>query len=114
MDNKVELKDNVIVIDNITVEFSVSTNNVQILNSYKVPKKYFKRILNEIKSRYSDNNVFKNRKIQSMMFEWATHNFCYKINYQRQRTKDVDLNYPQNKMTNIAYNVIGCLVWLFV
>lgn len=48
------------------------------------------------------------------MLEWATHNFCYKINFERNRTKDVDLNYPQEKKVNILYNIVGVLVWLFV
>lgn len=96
------------------INYTVSTNNINIKDSYLVSKKNFKEILNTIKSEYPDNIVFKNRKIKSMMLEWATHNFCYKINFERNRTKDVDLNYPQEKKVNILYNIVGILVWLFV
>ena len=94
--------------------YRVTDNNITIFDSYKVSKKKFKNILNGIKSKNPQNNVFKNRKISGMCLEWVIHNFCYLINFHRERTKDVDLNYPEKTFVKIGYCVIGSLVWLFI
>ena len=96
------------------INYTVSTNNINIKDSYLVSKKKFKEVLNMIKSENPDCEVFKNRTMKSMIREWATHNFCYNINFERNRTKDVDINYPLQKKVKVLYNIVGVLVWLFI
>ena len=96
------------------LDIIVSDNNIKIKDSFKVSKKDFKTILNELRYKYTSNNVLLNRKNCSMKLEWATHNFLYLIGYKRERTKDVDLNYPQKWYINIAYSVLGFFSLLFI
>lgn len=94
-------------------KYIVTKNNVHIEDSYTVPKNQFDRVLGKIKTDNPDCEVW-NRCWWSLKFEWATHNFLYMLHILRSHTKDVDLNYPQPWYINWAYNVIGCLVWVFV
>ena len=49
-----------------------------------------------------------------MCLEWATHNALYACHIARDRTKDCDLNYPQNVFVSVAYTVFGIIVWPFI
>lgn len=83
-----------------------------ILDSYKVRKRDFQKTLNQIKALHGKKKIFE-RSDKSLRREWITHNFCYLIGYQRQRTKDVDLDNPCDK-PEWVYKLIGLLVWLFI
>lgn len=94
--------------------------NIHIENSYAVSKKYFNKVLADREWEAYEHNfeseigVFRNRSQFSMKMEWAVHNFCYAIGYERERTKDVDLDYPQKWYVRIGYAVVGVLVWCFI
>lgn len=97
-----------------------SSNNIKIEDSYCIRKKYFNRFLNRIKILYPNNNVIKHRKLVSLKFEWAVHNFIYgfaeffELDNIMNRCKDVDLNWPQKWYVNWTYNILGVIIWIFV
>ena len=94
--------------------------NIHITDSYKVSKQYFcdtldKRESNaEAKGITEELEVFRNRSRFSLETEWACHNFLYALGIAQERTKDVDLDYPQKWYLRIAYTVGWVLVWLFI
>ena len=96
------------------VQYSLGVGNLHIADSYQIPGRDFKEILTDIKQSNPDAFLFKVRGICGMCLEWATHNFFYKIGFQRERTQDVDLDYPQKWYYRIAYPIIGTVVWLFI
>lgn len=85
----------------------VTDTNIHIKDSYKVSKNDFDFILNDIENQYPDNDVLKNRSRRSLKNEWAVHNFLYLFHIERNRTADVDLNYPQSLIEKILYNAFG-------
>lgn len=96
------------------VRYSLTTSNLHIDNSWKIPGRDFREILNHIKNAERDPFLFKTRNIRGMCLEWATHNFLYKIGFQRERTQDVDLDYPQKWYYRVLYPITGLLVWMFI
>lgn len=100
-----------IIIDGVLYNYQYYPNNVHIENSCNVKKKYFESTLTWIQEKHPDLGVWK-RSIKSLKREWATHNFLYSIGLWKNRTKDVDLNYP-NKWSWL-YNIVGSIVILFI
>lgn len=93
----------------------VSKNNIHIEDSYKVNKKEDMQIvLTDIRADYSleESDVLK-RTDSSLIKEWHVHNVIYNLHLFRTHTKDVDLNYPQSKIIEIAYSVAYFIVSIF-
>ena len=87
----------------------VSKNNIHIENSCEVnTKEDMQIVLTDIRADYSleESDVLK-RTDSSLIKEWRVHNVLYNLHLFRTHTKDVDLNYPQNKIVEIAYYIIG-------
>lgn len=95
------------------MEYYINDTNIHIVDSYKICKKEFETILNNMR-RIFTNQVLENRSNYSLRMEWATHNFLYNMNFEKLRTKDADLNYPLKWYENIIYNLIGPICWLFI
>ena len=93
--------------------YYINDSNINIKNSCKISKKSFQNIINEMRSKYV-NSVLQNRLDYSLKMEWAVHNFLYNLGIQKSRTKDVDLNYPQNWREKLLYNVLGPIAWLLI
>lgn len=93
--------------------YTVSTNNVHIVDSWKVSKRDFSRCLARIESEHSECETW-NRRRWSLRMEWAAHNALYLIGVFRSRTKDVDLNYPLRWWVALGYNTLGALVWVLI
>ena len=86
---------------------TVTSNNIHIKDSYKVTKRSeMKEILYAIQHAKPECNVFK-RNYDSLVSEWRTHNRLYRLGYKRQRTSDVDLNYPLKWYVELAYRILG-------
>lgn len=91
----------------------VNNNNIQILDAYKYSKKEIDNILNFLEFTYPLNTVIKNRTIYSMKMEILTHILFYKLNILKNRTKDVDINYPINKFAELLYICLGSIYSVF-
>lgn len=92
----------------------VTHNNVHIEDSYAYGKTGFEPLLDWIHKMYPNCAVFDNRTMKSLCREWAVHNALYDLHLFRSHTKDVDLNWPIKKWVEIAYNVVGAIVWPFI
>ena len=96
------------------VQYSLTTTNLHIADSYQIPGRDFREVLKDIHIENPDSFLFKARGVCGMCLEWATHNFLYKIGYQRERTRDVDIDYPQKWYYKVGYAIAGALVWPFI
>lgn len=88
---------------------NVSKNNIHIEDSYKVnTREDIQMILNDIRAKHSleECDVLK-RTDKSLINEWCAHNLFYNLHLFRSHTKDVDLNYPQSKITEIVYSIVS-------
>ena len=93
--------------------YKITSHNIHIQNSYKVSKHDFSTILDFLKLRHPDCEVWK-RSSWSLKAEWAVHNALYGLGIARHRTKDVDLNHPLPWYVEGAYIVFGAVVWVFI
>lgn len=92
------------------VEITVSENNINIENSYKITsKKEIREILDYIIT-HCECKVIKHRTLNSMLNEWVAHNNLYILHIARERTGSVDLNYPQEKLVSICYWFLSRIV----
>lgn len=73
--------------------YDITDNNLHIYNSYRVVSSNMYKILLKIR-RYNPESDVWLRSLYSLKNEWIVHNTLYKMNICRDRTKDVDLNYP--------------------
>jgi hypothetical protein len=88
---------------------TTSLNNINIKNSYKVRgRKNIKNVICMLKEKFPENNINKQSTFL-LTQEWAVHNLCYKLNIFRDRTKDVDLNYPKKWYIKFIYSILGFL-----
>ena len=71
-----------------------------------------RKVLKEIRAENGWSEVWE-RTLFSLKMEWICHNFLYLVGYERERTKDVDLDNPCDQ-PEIIYIICGILVWLFV
>lgn len=93
---------------------NIYDNNIQIVDSYKISKHQFDKILDDIVSKYPNHIVIQNRNIKSIKNEWAVHNLLYALHIKRARTESVDINWPVNKYILLLYNVLGPISLLFI
>lgn len=102
-----------IIIDGQLYNYQFTANNLHIENSCKVRKRYFQGSLEWIEEKHPDLDVWKRTK-SSLRCEWAAHNLCYALDIHRDRTKDIDLNYPQKWYVRLAYDIVGALALLII
>lgn len=93
--------------------YSVTENNIHIENSCDILKNNFQGVLSLIKREYPGNKVLENRSVKSMEREWCVHNWCYAHGIAKERTRSVDLNWPQRWWVKAIYAVAGTLLWPF-
>lgn len=99
----------VLYYNDIELKISASKNNIHINNSYKINKrKDIKNVICMLKEKYPKNNINKQSTFL-LTQEWAVHNLCYSLNIFRDRTKDVDLNYPKKWYIKFIYSILGFL-----
>ena len=95
------------------MKYTISNNNLHLIDSYKVSKKRFDGELNRIKAIHPNSDVWKRTRC-SLKLEWATNNGLYALGIKRDRTKDVDINYPLKWYEKVMYSIAGFLVWLLI
>lgn len=95
------------------MEYTVTKHNVHIVDSYKIGKRDFRKVLDEIRAARPGSDVWR-RSIGSLRREWACHNALYRLGIKRSRTRDVDLNYPQNWKARLAYSLLGPLALIII
>lgn len=95
-------------------DYALLYHDLVLYDSYKTRKWDMRFVLRTIRNGATpgETEVFK-RSLFSMKMEWICHNFLYRVGYERERTKDVNLDYPCDR-PEWQYIVCGLLVWLFV
>lgn len=93
--------------------FTITDNNLHIERSYRYYKKSFRDVFDWARTENPASNVWK-RSFWSLEREWATHNALYALGIARERTADVDLNYPQKWYARVGYAIVGTIVWPFI
>lgn len=93
------------------VEYTISKTNLHIVDSHKVGKFKMMGELKSIKKDNPDSKVWE-RCLSSLYLEWICHNFLYMVGYERDRTKDCDLDNPCDH-PEWMYIVGGMVVWPF-
>ena len=90
----------------------VSKNNIHIENSYETKTRNdMQLVLNSIRAHHSlEYCDVLLRTDKSLINEWCAHNAFYNLHLFRKHTKDVDLNYPQYKIVEIAYSIISAFL----
>ena len=94
---------------------NVSKNNIHIEDSCEVnTREDMQMVLTDIRINHSleECDVLK-RTNSSLIKEWFVHNVLYNLHLFREHTKDVDLNYPQSKIIEIAYSIAYFIVSIF-
>lgn len=95
------------------MKWYVTTFCIHIEDSYKVGGFSFCEVLRGIRDlTMGETIVFNARSLFSLAMEWSVHNLLYKFGIERERTKDVDLDYPCDK-PEWLYCVLGLLGWVF-
>lgn len=89
-------------------------NCVEVIDSYRVRKRDFKKVFEIIKKRFPTSVLFLSRTKFSLKMEWAAHNFLYKLGISESRTKDVDFDYKLSCKDKFLYNVLGIFSWIFI
>ena len=96
-----------------SMEYTLTQNNLHIVDSYKIHKWDMRKELKRVRDNDPTPTTVFNRCLCSLKLEWICHNFLYEIGYQRERTKDADLDNPCDH-PEWMYILGGILVWLFV
>lgn len=104
---------NTIEFEGITYEYMIAYGNLHINDSYRMRKRNMLMALYVLRDRHHKTDIFK-RSSKSLRREWATHNLLYALGIARERTKDVDLNYPQKWYVGLAYFFCGAIALIFI
>ena len=98
-------------------EYYASTRDngkIHITDSFKALKNDILPIIQELRERYQNNPVLDNRNDESLRWEWLTHNLLYKFHIARARTKDLGLEFPQSKLLQFGYKLLGKIAELIL
>jgi prolyl-tRNA synthetase len=79
----------------------------KVYDSYKYTNEEIEQAVREIMATRKAMGLPVTRTFESYVNEWKTHNRLYKIGYQRNRTKDVDLEEEIDSTRNFLYSIFG-------
>lgn len=91
--------------------YSITPNNLHIINSYDYRKDEMLGVLFKICCRHADSKVWI-RSFCSLKNEWCVHNALYRLHLLRSHTADVDLNYPCR--AEWLYNLLAPIARLII
>lgn len=97
-----------------TVTADISPNNISIHDSYKITSREdMDNILQYIRycTEISEYPVIKYTNNKQLIREWCTHNLLYDFGILKERTKTVDLDYPQKWYFKLGYFIGSLLYW---
>lgn len=94
------------------MKYKILENRIKILESWMMSKEEFLNVLDEIQKLYPDHVAFK-RTRRSMYLEWMAHNFLFRMGIRKDKTADVDLEYPQGWFKKLEYGILGILGIIF-
>lgn len=95
------------------IRYTVGTNNIHIEDSAQIRKREFGPVLDKIAGLCPSCLVIKRRSRYSLKCEWAVHNLLYNLGVYRERTRDVDLDYPSDQ-PEWLYKLLGSVALLII
>lgn len=103
-----EYPDNFVVnLDSITIiDHRLSDDpNYIVIDSYKVRNTVERLEVLKLLLEYNNEYVSEwDRSLLSMDIEWLIHNICYELDYEVNKTKDVDLNNADENLIKLFRN----------
>ena len=88
-------------------DVTFTTDNVHIPNSYRYCRKEVENFVKDAKPKHPSCQPLQKRSKRSLLREWAAHKLAYLVDFKRERTASVDLNYPQRWWVKVLYFVVG-------
>ena len=93
-----------LVYKNYTIKYTLSGNNVHIVDSYKIRNKAdMNAIVQLIRTEAAKKGFKYKRSNSSWVTEWRAHNYMYERGMERTRTGSVDLNENESKVKLLSY-----------
>ena len=96
------------------VNIQASDSVLTVQNSYLIKSsKQIKQIIKQFKENFPEYSVC---KVPSylLLCEWLSHNLCYQLNIEKDRTKDVDFKAERTWYVDIVYYLIGTICNIFI
>lgn len=92
----------------LILKVHASENNTTIFDSPMVHSPSdMSSIIHYIKSEVPETYAINKRGVLGMVHEWRVHNLLYSFGIERNRTKDVDLDYPQKWYHKLLYTILS-------
>ena len=95
------------------MRYTITPTNIPLKSSFEVRKKDFERELLAMRGAHPESLVW-NRSIKSLKRKWAAHNAFHALGVYREKTADVDLDWPQGWLMRVGYEIVGWVVWPFL
>ena len=93
---------------NFTIQYTLSKNNVHIVDSYKIRKKAdMNGIVSAIRAEALKQGFKYKRSNSSWVTEWRAHNYMYERGMERARTGSVDLNENESRLKLLSYSTMS-------
>lgn len=87
---------------------TITDNNIHLEASWRVDsRQQIAKIISCLRDDYPDHPVLTHRSDRSLTQEWLAHNRLYHWGIQQERTRSVDLDYPQPLLHRIAYALLS-------
>lgn len=91
-----------------TIKYTLSGNNVHIVDSYKIRKKAdMNAIVALIRAEAAKKGFKYKRSNSSWVTEWRAHNYMYERGMERSRTGSVDLNENESRLKLLSYSAMS-------
>ncbi len=94
------------------MRYKILGNRIKIFDSYTMSKAEFSEALDEIQKLYPEHVAFR-RTRRSMYLEWMAHNFLFRMGIRKDKSADVDLEYPQSWFKRLGYGILGIFGKIF-
>ena len=85
------------------INASFYSNSVNIKDSYTFNFEERVDALNKLLDFAEDNNIEIQRSLKKLESEWFVHNVCYNLGIEKDRAKDVDLDYVEDQRWYINF-----------
>jgi aryl-phospho-beta-D-glucosidase BglC (GH1 family) len=89
------------------MEIEYAQNNTKIYDGYKYSNSEIDKAVDEIIKTRKELGLPVTRSKSSYVSEWKSHNRLYKLGFEKNRTKDVDLEEDIKPVRNFLYSLFG-------
>lgn len=88
------------------IAYKILSNKIKIIDSYKIiDRSKMSEIIYAI--QYKHPEIKFNREYNDLIREWVAHNRLHKWKINREKTKNVNLEFNECKIKTLFYNILG-------